>query len=64
MPFIIVEGPSLAMENKRKLVKGLTEAAAAAYEGMGESSFVVLFREISQENVSVGGTLLSDMADD
>jgi 4-oxalocrotonate tautomerase family enzyme len=64
MPFITVEGPPLAIDNKRRLVKGITEAAAAAYEDMGENSFVVLFREVSQENVSVGGTLIVDLPDD
>jgi 4-oxalocrotonate tautomerase len=60
MPTITVEGPPVPTEKKRVLVKSLTEAAEAVYEGIPADAFVVLIRENEAENVGVGGELLCD----
>jgi 4-oxalocrotonate tautomerase len=60
VPTITVEGPPVSTEKKRTLVKALTEAAVAAYEGIRTDAFVVLIRENEAENVGVGGELLCD----
>jgi 4-oxalocrotonate tautomerase len=60
MPNITIEGPSIKeLEKKRILVKEVTESAAKAY-GLSEKVIVVVIKENSPENVSVGGQLLID----
>ncbi len=60
MPSIFVEGPVIKeLDKKRKLAKDITEAAANAY-GLPEDVIVVLIKENSPENVSIGGQLLID----
>lgn len=60
MPVITLEGPKITdLTTKRTLVKSLTTAAAQAY-GFPEEKIVILIRENKPENVSVGGTLVSD----
>ncbi len=58
MPSINVDGPSLDIEKKRELVKGLTEVAEKVY---GIKHILVLIRENKPENVAVNGELISDM---
>jgi 4-oxalocrotonate tautomerase len=60
MPAITVEGPPIAVDEKKRLVKGLTEVAAAVYEDIPADAFIVLIRENKPENVGVGGELLVD----
>ena len=60
MPTITVEGPVIPVEKKRNLVRGLTEAAVAAYGDMAAESFFVLIREYELENVGAGGELIAD----
>lgn len=57
MPTIMVEGPPIDVERKRRLVKKLTEAAV---EGYRIEHITVLIRENLPENVGVGGQLLAD----
>ena len=57
MPTIMVEGPPISVEQKRQLVKGLTEVAVKAYK---IEHITVLIRENLPENVGVGGQLLAD----
>jgi len=57
MPTIVVDGPPLEVEEKRKLVKGLTETAIEVY---GSIPITVLIKENVPENVGVNGELLID----
>ena len=57
MPTIMVEGPPIDVERKRRLVKKLTEAAVEVYR---IEHITVLIRENPPENVGVGGQLLVD----
>jgi len=60
MPIITVEGPEIKdMEKKRALAEALTDAATNAY-GLPRKAMVVLIKENSPENVSVGGHLIVD----
>ena len=57
MPSIMVEGPPVPVETKRKLVKGLTEVAIEAY---GIPHIVVLIKENEPDCVGIDGVLLCD----
>ncbi len=57
MPTIMVEGPPISIEQKRQLVKKLTEAAVEVYR---IEHITVLIRENPPENVGVSGLLLAD----
>ncbi len=57
MPTIMVEGPPIDVERKRRLVKGLTAVAVEVY---GIKHITVLIRENPPENVGVSGQLLAD----
>ena len=60
MPNIIIEGPPIKeLNKKRRLAKEVTEAAANAY-GLPDKVIIVLIKENSPENVSVGGQLIID----
>ena len=60
MPIITVEGPEIKdMEKKRALAEALTDAATKTY-GLPRKAMVVLIKENSPENVSVGGHLIVD----
>lgn len=60
MPSITIEGPKINdIEKKRSLVKELTDAAVKAY-GLPAQVIVVLIKENTPDNVSVGGQLISD----
>ncbi len=61
MPTIMIDGPAIpSIELKRKLVKGLTEVAAAVY-GFDKKIITVLIRENEPENVGSGGRLIADI---
>jgi 4-oxalocrotonate tautomerase len=53
----MVEGPPISIEQKRQLVKKLTEAAVEVYR---IEHITVLIRENPPENVGVSGQLLAD----
>ncbi|MCK4338426.1 MAG: tautomerase family protein [Candidatus Cloacimonetes bacterium] len=60
MPNITIEGPAIKeLDTKRRFAKELTEAAVRAY-GLPKGIIVVLIKENSPENVSVGGQLILD----
>lgn len=61
MPSITIEGPPIEdLDVKRKLVKGLTEAAVEAY-GLPAQKIRVVIKENLPENVARGGQLLLDI---
>lgn len=57
MPTITVEGPPILVEQKRALVKRLTEVAAELY---GIEHITVVIKENSPENVGGNGELVAD----
>jgi len=57
MPNIVVDGPPIPIEKKRRLVKELTEVAVDVY---GIPHIVVLIRENNPDCVGVDGELISD----
>ena len=57
MPTITVEGPAISVEQKRALVKRLTEVGSELY---GIEHITVLIKEIAPENVGVNGELVAD----
>lgn len=60
MPTITVEGPPIEeMERKRQLVKDITEAAVKTF-GLSKEVIVVVIKENTPDNVSVGGQLIID----
>jgi len=60
MPIITVEGPAIDdMGDKRKLVKGLTDAALQVFD-LPPSSIVVILKPNSNDNVACAGELISD----
>jgi 4-oxalocrotonate tautomerase len=61
MPNISIEGPPIKdLDVKRKLVKGLTDAAVEAY-GLPAQKIRVVIKENLLENVARGGELLLDI---
>ena len=62
MPMITVSGPATDVAHKRRLVEGLTKAAAEAY-GLPKETIVVIIQENPPENVARGGVLLLDRQD-
>jgi len=60
MPNITVEGPAITeIDKKRILVQEITDSATKAF-GLPKETIVVLLKENSPENVSVGGQLVAD----
>ncbi|UCD85455.1 MAG: tautomerase family protein [Deltaproteobacteria bacterium] len=60
MPNITIEGPPIKeLDKKRRFARELTEAAVKAY-GLPKEAIIVLLKENSPENVSVGGELIVD----
>jgi len=60
MPTITVEGPPIEeIERKRQLVKDITEAAVKTF-GLSKEVIVVVIKENTPDNVSVGGQLIID----
>lgn len=60
MPNITLEGPVIKnLAIKRRLAQEITEVATKAY-AVPKEAIVVIIKENSPENVSVGGKLLID----
>jgi len=60
MPVITIAGnPNISTENKRKMVKDVSEIVANAY-GLPIKAITVLVQEYPKENVGVAGKLLID----
>lgn len=58
MPVISYDGATLTKEQKQKLVKELTEAAVKV-TGIPEKAFYVFLKEYEEDNIGVGGELMS-----
>ena len=50
----------MAVDKKRRLARGLWEAATAVFDNIPPEAIVVLIKENEAENVGVGGELLAD----
>ncbi len=59
MPVINIDISQLSKEQKQDLVKETTEIASKI-TGISKEAFVVFINEHDKDNISVGGTLLSD----
>ncbi len=59
MPLITVEAGKLNKEQKRQLVTELTNIAAKVMN-VPAPAFMVLLKENEQDNIGLGGQLLSD----
>lgn len=59
MPLITLEAGKLNKEQKSQLVKEFT-ATASKIMNVPEQAFIVLIKENQQENIGVGGQLLSE----
>lgn len=59
VPIIVLEGPKLSKEQKRMLVKEFTKIASEITR-IPEQAFIVSIKENDQDNVGVGGVLLSE----
>lgn len=57
MPNVVVDGPPISVEQKRRLVKGLSDVAVEVY---GIEHIIVVIRENGPENVGIDGELLAD----
>jgi len=55
MPVLIFEGPELDDESRRKLIKGLTDAACDAVPGIPRQAYYVFLREYPGDRAGVGG---------
>jgi len=60
MPVLTFEGGILPQEKKKELIARMTEAAAAV-TGIPEEKFIVLVRELADENIGVGGQTLTEV---
>ncbi|MDI3478293.1 MAG: 4-oxalocrotonate tautomerase [Thermoanaerobacterium sp.] len=59
MPVITLEAGKLDKEQKSQMVKEFT-ATASKIMNVPEQAFIVLIKENQQENIGVGGQLLSE----
>jgi 4-oxalocrotonate tautomerase len=59
MPVITIDGSKLNKEQKRELVKSLTKSASNI-TNVPEQAYVVLIKENDEDNIGVGGALLSE----
>jgi len=59
MPTANVEGPPIDLDRKRSLMEEITDALEKAY-GLPREVYVVVIKENSPENVSVGGEMICD----
>ena len=60
MPNVIIEGPKLEnIEIKRNMVKQITDIIEKAYH-IPKEHIIITIKSFAPEDVSVGGTLISD----
>ena len=59
MPVITLEAGKLSKEQKSQLVKEFTSTASKVMN-VPEQAFIVLLKENEQDNIGVGGQLLSE----
>jgi 4-oxalocrotonate tautomerase len=60
MPIIEVSGPVITTEQKRDMIRGLTDVAARVYDRPKEH-IIVIIRENQPENVGVGGEAVGEL---
>jgi len=60
MPILTFEGGNLPPEKKKELIVRMTETAAAA-TGIPEDKFVVLLRELNDQNIGIAGQTLAEL---
>jgi phenylpyruvate tautomerase PptA (4-oxalocrotonate tautomerase family) len=60
MPVLIYEGPELNQEQRKNIIKGLTDVACSALPDIPRNAFYVFLREYPEEKVGVGGLVLPD----
>lgn len=58
MPVITLEGPPLEIDEKREMVRRLTDVASEIY---GIEHIIVLMKENQPQNVGSNGKLVADM---
>lgn len=63
MPTVIIEGPPLQIDKKRRVVSAVTDIVSRTYEWPAERVIVIIHENLD-ENVSRGGILLSDKKGD
>ena len=59
MPIVIVEQSPRGLDEKRRLVAGITDAFVAAY-GVGPEQVQVFIHEVDHENWAKAGRLATD----
>ena len=60
MPVLIYEGPELNQEQRKDMIKGLTDVACRVLPNIPRDAFYVFLREYPEEKVGVGGLVLPD----
>jgi phenylpyruvate tautomerase PptA (4-oxalocrotonate tautomerase family) len=60
MPVLIYEGPELNQEQRKDVIKGLTDVACRALPNIPRDAFYVFLREYPEDKVGVGGLVLHD----
>lgn len=60
MPILTLETGFLNKDQKEELIRELTETAARI-TGITEKSFIVLLKELDDDNVGVGGQVLTEV---
>ena len=60
MPVLIYEGPELNQNQRKELIKGLTETACKVTPEIPKEAYYVFLREYPVEKVGVGGLVLSE----
>ncbi len=59
MPYIVLDGPIMNKEQKKKIVSEFTKIASETLN-LPKEAFTVLIRESTPDNVGVAGELLSE----
>jgi len=59
MPVIIFEGNKLDLDKKKELIRELTQTAAKV-TGIGAPAFTIYIHENENDNIGVGGQLLTE----
>jgi 4-oxalocrotonate tautomerase len=60
MPVIKIDCNKMTQEQKRELIKSVTEVSSRIMQ-LPESTITIILREVEAEDVGVGGKLLCDI---
>ena len=60
MPVIKIDCNKLTQEQKRELIKSITEVSSRIMQ-LPESTITIILREVEADDVGVGGKLLCDI---